>query len=177
MSSKKLTADVPARHVAVVTCLDARLHPEKFLGLAVGNAHVIRNAGGRVSARLPHHPDQTPDGPHRAGVDPGVPHGRGAEPLGADVRERREGLGSRRVRRPRLLLRPPLLDYPQGQARFRAKRQPLAQSRGASDAREEVYNGNNLAALDELVAPLYASRASLSRPSCSGVPPSATFLI
>ena len=38
----------PARNVAVVTCMDARLHPEKFLGL-VGDAHVIRNAGGRVS--------------------------------------------------------------------------------------------------------------------------------
>ncbi|CAA9444477.1 MAG: Carbonic anhydrase, beta class [uncultured Rubrobacteraceae bacterium] len=39
----------PARNVAVVTCMDARLHPEKFLGLDVGDAHVIRNAGGRVS--------------------------------------------------------------------------------------------------------------------------------
>jgi carbonic anhydrase len=39
----------PARHLAVVTCMDARLHPEKFLGLDVGDAHVIRNAGGRVS--------------------------------------------------------------------------------------------------------------------------------
>ncbi|MGI9022913.1 MAG: beta-class carbonic anhydrase [Acidimicrobiales bacterium] len=39
----------PARHVAVVTCMDARLHPEKFLGLDIGDAHVIRNAGGRVS--------------------------------------------------------------------------------------------------------------------------------
>ena len=39
----------PARQVAVVTCMDARLHPESFLGLEVGDAHVIRNAGGRVS--------------------------------------------------------------------------------------------------------------------------------
>ncbi len=39
----------PARRVAVVTCMDARLHPEKFLGLELGDAHVIRNAGGRVS--------------------------------------------------------------------------------------------------------------------------------
>ena len=39
----------PARKVAVVTCMDARLHPEEFLGLDVGDAHVIRNAGGRVS--------------------------------------------------------------------------------------------------------------------------------
>ncbi len=39
----------PARKVAVVTCMDARLHPEQFLGLQLGDAHVIRNAGGRVS--------------------------------------------------------------------------------------------------------------------------------
>lgn len=39
----------PALRVAVVTCMDARLHPEKFLGLELGDAHVIRNAGGRVS--------------------------------------------------------------------------------------------------------------------------------
>jgi carbonic anhydrase len=39
----------PQRHVAVLTCMDARLHPEKFLGLDVGDAHVIRNAGGRAS--------------------------------------------------------------------------------------------------------------------------------
>ena len=39
----------PARHVAVLTCMDARLHPETFLGLGIGDAHVIRNAGGRAS--------------------------------------------------------------------------------------------------------------------------------
>ena len=39
----------PARGVAVLTCMDARLHPAKFLGLELGDAHVIRNAGGRVS--------------------------------------------------------------------------------------------------------------------------------
>lgn len=39
----------PARRVAVVTCMDARLHPEDFLGIEPGGAHVIRNAGGRVS--------------------------------------------------------------------------------------------------------------------------------
>ena len=39
----------PKRQVAVVTCMDARLHPEKFLGLEVGDAHMIRNAGGRAS--------------------------------------------------------------------------------------------------------------------------------
>lgn len=40
----------PARQVAVLTCMDARLHPERFLGLDIGDAHVIRNAGGRASA-------------------------------------------------------------------------------------------------------------------------------
>ena len=39
----------PGRRVAILTCMDARLHPEKFLGLDVGDAHVIRNAGGRAS--------------------------------------------------------------------------------------------------------------------------------
>lgn len=39
----------PARRVAVVTCMDARLDPQQFLGLGLGDAHVIRNAGGRVS--------------------------------------------------------------------------------------------------------------------------------
>jgi carbonic anhydrase len=39
----------PKRQVAIITCMDARLHPEKFLGLDVGDAHVIRNAGGRAS--------------------------------------------------------------------------------------------------------------------------------
>jgi carbonic anhydrase len=39
----------PARHVAVLTCMDARLHPARFLGLELGDAHVIRNAGGRAS--------------------------------------------------------------------------------------------------------------------------------
>jgi carbonic anhydrase len=39
----------PARGVAVVTCMDARLDPAKFLDLADGDAHVIRNAGGLVT--------------------------------------------------------------------------------------------------------------------------------
>jgi carbonic anhydrase len=39
----------PARAVAVVACMDARLHPAKLLGLKEGDAHVIRNAGGRAS--------------------------------------------------------------------------------------------------------------------------------
>ena len=39
----------PARRLAVVTCMDARLDPARFLGLAEGDAHVIRNAGGLVT--------------------------------------------------------------------------------------------------------------------------------
>ena len=39
----------PARHVAVLTCMDARLLPARFLGLEEGDAHVILNAGGRAS--------------------------------------------------------------------------------------------------------------------------------
>jgi carbonic anhydrase len=39
----------PARKVAVVACMDARLHVSKLLGLDVGDAHIIRNAGGVIS--------------------------------------------------------------------------------------------------------------------------------
>lgn len=39
----------PARHFAILTCMDARLDPAAFAGLALGDAHVIRNAGGRAS--------------------------------------------------------------------------------------------------------------------------------
>jgi carbonic anhydrase len=39
----------PARRFAILTCMDARLDPAKFAGLREGDAHVIRNAGGRAS--------------------------------------------------------------------------------------------------------------------------------
>ena len=39
----------PARRVAVVACMDARLNPYALLGLSEGDAHVIRNAGGVVT--------------------------------------------------------------------------------------------------------------------------------
>lgn len=39
----------PARSIAILTCMDARLDPAKFLGLDEGEAHVIRNAGGRAN--------------------------------------------------------------------------------------------------------------------------------
>ena len=42
----------PARKVAIVTCMDARLLPARFLGLEEGDAHVIRNAGGRAPEAL-----------------------------------------------------------------------------------------------------------------------------
>jgi carbonic anhydrase len=40
----------PARKVAIVACMDARLDPQGLLGLEEGDAHVIRNAGGVISA-------------------------------------------------------------------------------------------------------------------------------
>ena len=39
----------PARGFAILTCMDARLDPAKYAGLAEGDAHVIRNAGGRAT--------------------------------------------------------------------------------------------------------------------------------
>ena len=39
----------PARHFAILTCMDARLDPAHYAGLAEGDAHVIRNAGGRAT--------------------------------------------------------------------------------------------------------------------------------
>jgi carbonic anhydrase len=43
-------AQLPPNHpVAVLTCIDARLHPERFLGMEIGDVHVVRNAGGRAS--------------------------------------------------------------------------------------------------------------------------------
>src|SRR5438552_11070669 len=42
----------PARRVAVLTCMDARIDPARALGLEEGDAHVIRNAGGRAAEAL-----------------------------------------------------------------------------------------------------------------------------
>jgi carbonic anhydrase len=39
----------PARRFAILTCMDARIDPAKLAGIAEGDAHVIRNAGGRAS--------------------------------------------------------------------------------------------------------------------------------
>src|SRR5882724_8563127 len=39
----------PARRFAILTCMDARLDPAQYAGLSEGDAHVIRNAGGRAS--------------------------------------------------------------------------------------------------------------------------------
>lgn len=39
----------PARQFAILTCMDARLDPAKYAGLSEGDAHVVRNAGGRAS--------------------------------------------------------------------------------------------------------------------------------
>ena len=48
-TSKERLGMLPARRLAILTCMDARLDPAKFAGLAEGDAHVIRNAGGRAS--------------------------------------------------------------------------------------------------------------------------------
>ncbi len=48
-SEKSELAMPPARRFAILTCMDARLDPAKFAGLVEGDAHVIRNAGGRAS--------------------------------------------------------------------------------------------------------------------------------
>src|SRR5256712_7804308 len=42
----------PSRRVAVLTCMDARIDPARALGLEEGDAHVIRNAGGRAADAL-----------------------------------------------------------------------------------------------------------------------------
>jgi carbonic anhydrase len=47
--SKGELALPPERHFAILTCMDARLDPAKYAGLSEGDAHVIRNAGGRAS--------------------------------------------------------------------------------------------------------------------------------
>lgn len=40
---------LPSKHFAILTCMDARMDPYKFAGLRDGEAHVIRNAGGRAT--------------------------------------------------------------------------------------------------------------------------------
>ena len=48
-SEKGQLALPPGRQFAILTCMDARIDPAKLAGLAEGDAHVIRNAGGRTS--------------------------------------------------------------------------------------------------------------------------------
>ena len=49
IGNKGKLAMPPARGFAILTCMDARLDPAKYAGLAEGDAHIIRNAGGRAS--------------------------------------------------------------------------------------------------------------------------------
>src|SRR5680860_1333476 len=58
----------PARRVAVLTCMDARLHPERFLGLDGGDAHVVRNADVEAEETLR--------------MEPGVHAGQDSNPAG-----------------------------------------------------------------------------------------------
>jgi carbonic anhydrase len=46
---KSKLVGAPRRKTAILTCMDARMDPAKFLGFSEGDAHVIRNAGGRAS--------------------------------------------------------------------------------------------------------------------------------
>ena len=50
--AKKDLALPPARGFAILTCMDARLDPAKYAGLSEGDAHVIRNAGGRANQHV-----------------------------------------------------------------------------------------------------------------------------
>jgi carbonic anhydrase len=49
VSGQRPTERRPARHIAVVTCMDVRIDVHGVLGLSVGDAHVLRNAGGVVT--------------------------------------------------------------------------------------------------------------------------------
>lgn len=64
----------PARHFAILTCMDARLDPAKFAGLAEGDAHVIRNAGGRASDDAIRSPGHFVQVARHAGVVCNSPH-------------------------------------------------------------------------------------------------------
>ena len=44
----------PVQHLAILTCMDARVDVSALLGLRPGDAHVIRNAGGRASSDALH---------------------------------------------------------------------------------------------------------------------------
>lgn len=44
-----LESAVPSRHLVVLTCMDARIDPRQVLGLDLGEAHILRNAGARVT--------------------------------------------------------------------------------------------------------------------------------
>jgi carbonic anhydrase len=46
---KSKLVGAPRRRMAILTCMDARMDPAKFSGVSEGDAHVIRNAGGRAS--------------------------------------------------------------------------------------------------------------------------------
>jgi carbonic anhydrase len=49
MAQDRIADPKPSRHLAIVTCMDARIDVFAALGLRLGEAHVIRNAGGRVT--------------------------------------------------------------------------------------------------------------------------------
>ena len=48
----QITSSTPSRQLAVITCMDARIDVFAALGLHLGEAHVLRNAGGRVTSDM-----------------------------------------------------------------------------------------------------------------------------
>jgi carbonic anhydrase len=48
-SERRQLPSAPAKKIAIVACMDARLDPYEVLGLTIGDAHVIRNAGGVIT--------------------------------------------------------------------------------------------------------------------------------
>jgi len=49
MPSRPAGSAIPQRHLAIVTCMDARIDPQRALGFEFGDAHVLRNAGAAVT--------------------------------------------------------------------------------------------------------------------------------
>jgi len=49
MAGSPLPPAIPQRHLAIVTCMDARIDPQRALGFELGDAHVLRNAGAVVT--------------------------------------------------------------------------------------------------------------------------------
>ena len=49
MTASPRSAAIPRRHLTIITCMDARIDPQRVLGFELGDAHVLRNAGAVVT--------------------------------------------------------------------------------------------------------------------------------